>query len=66
MTRKIKLLSLYFEDDAFIDKSSTWIEWFVYENDFGRGGLSAFLNKIEYNFANAGEFYDFYIKWKKD
>ena len=61
----IKLLSFFFEDDAFKNKSSTWIEWFIYDNDFGRGKLSAFLDKKEYTFSNASEFYDFLILWKE-
>lgn len=61
----IKLLSIFFEDDAFKNKSNTWIEWFVYDDDFGRRGLTAFIDKKEYKFSNAEEFYDFLILWKK-
>jgi hypothetical protein len=60
----IKLLSAFFEDNAFSDKSITWIEWFIFDNDFGKGGLSAFINKKEYKFSNSSEFYNFLITWK--
>ena len=62
----IKLLSTFFEDDVFTKKIDTWIEWFIFENDFGNKKMSCFIDKIEYNITNSEEMYDFLIKWKYD
>jgi hypothetical protein len=61
----IKLLSLYFEDDAFNSKySDTWIDWFIFDNDFGKRKLPCYMNKKEYIISNADEMYNFLILWK--
>ena len=60
----LKLLSLFFEEDVFNKKNDTWIEWFVYENDFGKQKMSCFIDNVKYKITNAEEMYNFLILWK--
>lgn len=64
MSTSIKLLSLFFEDNAFNSKYGTWIEWFIYENNFGKQKMSCFMNDKEYIISNVEEMYNFLILWK--
>lgn len=51
-------------NDAFYDNcDESWFSWFVYENDFGKKKLSAWVDEKEYVISSPSNFYDFVEKW---
>ena len=52
----IKLLEFIFEDEG------EWIDWWCWENDFGREGLEAFIDDKAIILDTAEDLYEFLIK----
>jgi hypothetical protein len=48
----MKLLSRALGDE------NEWVEWFVYENDFGAKGMEVICNGVEYPITDEKTFYD--------
>ena len=59
----IKLLSYIFDDRIPNESDLTWIEWFIYENDWGNKKLSAHFNNNPYIISSADDMYDFLVDW---
>ena len=57
------LLASYALNDE--DTDMTWIDWFIFETDYGNSPLSAFINDKEYLIDSFDSFYDFLIAWEK-
>ena len=57
----IKALSAAFNDKD--EGCGTFVEWFVYECDFGKNRMSARLGGKDYAITNAGQMYDLLVKW---
>jgi hypothetical protein len=62
----IKLFAEHFEGEKVWDKGfENWIDWYIYENDYGRKGMEVILNKKKYPIHNAEDFYTVLQKWLK-
>lgn len=59
----MKLLSYIFNDRDSGLYEGTWMDWFVYENDFGRNSFPACIDEVEYVISNAKDMYEFLILW---
>ncbi len=55
-----KLAAYTFND---VDTDMTWLEWFIYECDYGESPKSAFIGKQEYIIDSFDAFYDFLLVW---
>lgn len=63
------LWSYVFKEDSCKDGSSsdnmTWLEWHMYENNFGKNKLSAFLDNKRYIISSNEKMASFLLKWIK-
>lgn len=52
-----KDVSIYILEDVMGDKKSQWINWFIFENEFGRNDLSIVVDGVESKIKTASDLY---------